>query len=440
MKLNFKILCAVGALLCMGSVYAGDKPLISANPFSEKSNSVSMTWKEFQNTAIEDLPESIVIYSWYISLKSSNIDRLLKVKDRISFLERYDLYVNAKDCEREKLITVLSNVFFKQKEQIDSLSLSNFEGIGFPKEIWNLTSLKELSLPNTQITTLPKEIWNLTNLKELSLPDAQITTLPKEIRNLKNLEVLNLLYNKSLIDLPKEIEALPNLDRVILNSSCDLSVRRFLTKKNHTATRLGITILHFEEDDFDYVESLDLSNKDLNRVPCDIVRLKDLKRLSLSNNNLESIPLFLRNVKKLESLDISKNNIASLPTEIWPFPRTVKNLEILDISHNNIASLPTEIWSFPRTLKYLTIDGFLLKNIPDDRIESIANIHGVGEGGVSRRGVLDLIAAKANHLPSGNKQMLQSLGGICTVKLKEPPEKKPSLENNPSRTETRKVQ
>ena len=413
MKLNFKILCAVGALLCMGSVYAGDKPLISANPFSEKSNSVAMNWKEFQNTAVEDLPESIVIYSWYISLKSSNIDRLLKVKDRISFLERYDLYVNAKDCEREKLITVLSNVFFKQKEQIDSLSLSNFEGIGFPKEIWNLTSLKELSLPNTQITTLPKEIWNLTNLKELSLPDAQITTLPKEIRNLKNLEVLNLLYNKSLIDLPKEIEALPNLDRVILNSSCDLSVRRFLTKKNHTATRLGITILHFEEDDFDYVESLDLSNKDLNRVPCDIVRLKDLKRLSLSNNNLESIPLFLRNVK---------------------------NLEILDISHNNIASLPTEIWSFPRTLKYLTIDGFLLKNIPDDRIESIANIHGVGEGGVSRRGVLDLIAAKANHLPSGNKQMLQSLGGICTVKLKEPPEKKPSLENNPSRTETRKVQ
>ena len=413
MKLNFKILCAVGALLCMGSVYAGDKPLISANPFSEKSNSVSMTWKEFQNTAIEDLPESIIICSWLIILKSSNIDRLLKVKDRISFLERYDLYVNAKDCEREKLITVLSNVFFKQKEQIDSLRLSNFEGIGFPKEIWNLTSLKELSLPNTQITTLPKEIWNLTNLKELSLPDAQITTLPKEIRNLKNLEVLNLLYNKSLIDLPKEIEALPNLDKVILNSSCDLSVRRFLTKKNHTATRLGITNLHFEEDDFDYVESLDLSNKDLNRVPCDVVRLKDLKRLNLSKNKVESIPLFLRNVK---------------------------NLEILDISHNNIASLPTEIWSFPRTLKYLTIDGFLLKNIPDDRIESIANIHGVGEGGVSRRGVLDLIAAKANHLPSGNKQMLQSLGGICTIKLKEPPEKKPSLENNPSRTETRKVQ
>ncbi len=158
---------------------------------------------------------------------------------------------------------------------------------------------------------------------------------------------------------------------------------------------------------------LDLRNKNLTQIPPDIVMCNDLMKINLSNNNLESIPLFLRNMKILK---------------------------ILDISHNNIASLPTEVWPFPRTLKYLTIDGFLLKNIPDDRIGSITNMRELNEGKINAEYFTRLLIAKINNQPINDKLLLESLGGVCIVKLKEHPEEKPSPEDNPGTSETCKIQ
>ena len=98
----------------------------------------------------------------------------------------------------------------------------------------------------------------------------------------------------------------------------------------------------------------------------------------------------------------------------------MKKLEILDISKNNIASLSTEIWPFPRTLKYLTIDGFLLIDIPDDRIKSITNMRELNEGKIDTEYSTKTVVAERNDQPSNDKLLLEFLEGICTVELKEP--------------------
>ena len=62
------------------------------------------------------------------------------------------------------------------------------------------------------ITSLPKEIGQLTNLKELSLRYCpNINSLPNEIGNLVSLEKVNLAYNYSFDTLPAEITQLKNL-------------------------------------------------------------------------------------------------------------------------------------------------------------------------------------------------------------------------------------
>ena len=92
-----------------------------------------------------------------------------------------------------------------------------------PKEIGNLTKLRQLDLSYNELTTLPPEIGNLTNLEEFHLNDNQLTTLPPEIGNLKNLERLYLDENE-LTTLPPEIGNLKNLAVLYLYDNPDLKI------------------------------------------------------------------------------------------------------------------------------------------------------------------------------------------------------------------------
>ena len=411
MKINFKTLCTVGALLCMGDVYAVHN-VLSINESSEIQH---VTFEEFEEASEKNLPQNMIMEKQYVLIDDSNIDRLIKFADRI-ILKDCDVITYTDKEPAEKLRSFFSKVFPKSFG-INYLSFGCHDVKSILKEACKLPYLRNLELFGEQVEYLPEEIWDYVpkDVKFINFSNTSIRNLPKGISKLQNLE--KLYFYTPIENLPKDIESLPNLREVILPTGHNFSVTRFLTK-NHTDIHSGITSLCFENGDFDGIESLDLSVKKLDRVPCDIVMLEDLKKLNLSNNNLESIPLFLRNVK---------------------------NLEILDISRNNIASLPTEIWPFPRTLKYLTIDGFLLKNIPDDRIESITNMRELNEGKINTEYFARLIAAKINSQPSSNKLLLESLGGICIVKLKEPLEERslktePFPEDKPSTSKTCQIQ
>ena len=180
--------------------------------------------------------------------------------------------------------------------------------------------------------------------------------------------------------------------------------------------------------------SLDLSNQNLTSIPFGVREIKDLEELDLSNNRVEALLFLPNNIRKLnisgnnlshmplgifgleglEELDLSNNKLTSLCRGIFEFPP--RNLKKLNISGNDLESLGS-LLSFPN-LEELTLDGWSLKYIPDDRIESITNIYGVNEGKVDPEYLANLIVNKTNNLYSGNKLLLQALGGVCTVKLK----------------------
>lgn len=72
----------------------------------------------------------------------------------------------------------------------------------------------------------------------------------------------------------------------------------------------------------DKVESIDLSNQNLNTIPTNINKLTELKHINISNNNITVLPDELFSLNKLETLNFSNNNIKTIPDSIRDMART----------------------------------------------------------------------------------------------------------------------
>ena len=80
-----------------------------------------------------------------------------------------------------------------------------------PKEVFQLTHLKELVFQDNLLEAIPPEINTLTNLTKLCFFYNEIADVPPEIGDLENLTHLDLSCNK-LEKLPLEIQKLSNLE------------------------------------------------------------------------------------------------------------------------------------------------------------------------------------------------------------------------------------
>lgn len=110
----------------------------------------------------------------------------------------------------------------------------------------------------------------------------------------------------------------------------------------------------------DAIEALDLSKRELDRFPVEILQYPNLKilllygnniksipdligsfssliRLDLSNNQIENLPASFANLTKLESLDLSNNDLSETNLNF----ANLEKLEILSLANNQIKSLPT---------------------------------------------------------------------------------------------------
>jgi hypothetical protein len=109
----------------------------------------------------------------------------------------------------------------------------------------------------------------------------------------------------------------------------------------------------------EYISKLDLSNKNLDDIPKEVLKLKNLRKLNLSGNNLKQIPKDIVHLKNLESLDVSKNKISNLFSKNFELPK----LKTLIINQNNIKTIPSQIKSLTR-LRKLQISGNRIENLP----------------------------------------------------------------------------
>jgi len=86
--------------------------------------------------------------------------------------------------------------------------------------------------------------------------------------------------------------------------------------------------------------TLDLSNKELTKVPEQVFTMSSLTTLNLSHNKLEgALPAEIQHLQNLRHLDLSNNNFTGVPAEIGQ----LKKLETLNLSDNALTGLPNEM-------------------------------------------------------------------------------------------------
>ena len=233
----------------------------------------------------------------------------------------------------------------------------------FPNEIIALSNLTQLYLSANRLTALPPEIGKLTKLKILFLNANQLIMIPPEIGKLTNLNYLNLNANQ-LINLPIEIEKLSNLISLRLKGNPlpipykimesidepDQIITYYLHHhaiQNETtdsqkwyALSRGIEIQQILENAAqNNVEFLDLSHKELTRLPYEIGELTDLTELDLSYNHLTTLPKEIKKLTKLIRLDLRYNQFTIFPSEI----ENLTNLNILHLGDNQLTTIPANI-------------------------------------------------------------------------------------------------
>ena len=107
------------------------------------------------------------------------------------------------------------------------------------------------------------------------------------------------------------------------------------------------------------VRKLNLSNKEINKLPNEITRLTTVQSIDLSYNSLKEFPIQLTQMPQLKTLLIFRNQIKNVPKEIG----LMRNLNLLDISFNKIEELPSEIGQM-MDLQTLDIGYNKLKKLP----------------------------------------------------------------------------
>jgi hypothetical protein len=103
--------------------------------------------------------------------------------------------------------------------------------------------------------------------------------------------------------------------------------------------------------------TLDLTGRELTRVPESMAKLTHITGLNLDNNYLTELPLWIKNFRNLTRLEIQDNEFRELPSCIM----SLKNLEYLDVSDNKLNRLPKELRRL-RKLKRLNIS--IIGNLP----------------------------------------------------------------------------
>lgn len=177
--------------------------------------------------------------------------------------EEFDKMVENSGLSNEA-ISELKNCYVKKSPNLRLQYLNEI-----PDCIFQFTWLEELYIGYGQFKSLPSEISNLKNLKLIDARNGKLEDIPKEIGALENIEKIYLDYNYSLSSIPKEIEDL---------------------KKLHT---------------------LQLSRCNISGLSFDMNQLPQLRRFILADNPIQALPKINAD-SNLKEIDISGTEIHSL--------------------------------------------------------------------------------------------------------------------------------
>ncbi|NVM28859.1 MAG: leucine-rich repeat domain-containing protein [Candidatus Helarchaeota archaeon] len=108
-----------------------------------------------------------------------------------------------------------------------------------------------------------------------------------------------------------------------------------------------------------------LEENKLNSLPDSIGNLGSLKELRLNRNRITELPTSIGKLKSLEDLHLERNRITALPDSLGD----IKTLQSLDLSHNQLTKIPESIGKL-KSLKNLDLEHNKVEWLP----ESVANL------------------------------------------------------------------
>ena len=172
----------------------------------------------------------------------------------------------------------------------------------------------------------------------------------------------------------------------------DLDMRR----KQVEWSKLKLTLLHptWMYSIAPWVVSLKLVNNHLRKLPEELFKASQLRRLDLSHNLLESVQANLLGMSNLEYLNLSHNHLRELPeTEYWSpqllsldltrnclhtLPGSIQHssLEILILKENQFTSIPRCLCRI-RTLTSLDLSHMAISSLPKEmeNLEKLVNLN-----------------------------------------------------------------
>jgi len=346
-----------------------------------------LTYLNLNETAVEELPQSIGELSGLVTLNLKNCKLLVNLPENMYLLKsllivdisgcssisrfpefsrniRY-LYLNGTAIEElpssigglRELIYLdlvgcnrLKNLpsAVSKLGCLEKLDLSGCSSITeFPKVSRNI---RELYLDGTAIREIPSSIECLCELNELHLRNCkQFEILPSSICKLKNLRRLNLSGCLQFWDFPEVLEPMVCLRYLYLDQTCITELPSPIGNLKGLAC-LEVRNCKYLKDiecfvdlqlpqrcvDLDCLRKLNLDGCSLSKVPGSLGRLSSLEVLDLSGNNLRTIPismnklfelqyLGLRNCRRLESLPELPPRLSKLDAHDCQKLRTVSS-------------------------------------------------------------------------------------------------------------------
>ncbi len=182
----------------------------------------------------------------------------------------------------------------------------------FPRPLLEMPQLTYITLAANNIASLPPELAKMKNLRGLELQSNRLTAIPKAALKLPRLRYFPLSGN-DITELPWDLGELGHLDnfdlyKTPLTYAEKVEVARVvpltsfasLTRDRSDFDRRSYTLEEaLAVQDLKSVRILDLSARDLTKLPVEISKLVGLEMLRIDLNPIASLPKWLARLKEL---------------------------------------------------------------------------------------------------------------------------------------------
>ncbi len=166
--------------------------------------------------------------------------------------------------------------------------------------------------------------------------------------------------------------------------------------------QLNLTRLPSEIGNFRRVNNLNLDQNKLSTLPSEIGNLQALRSLSVNHNTLTTLPPQITSLRRLGNLSLNHNHLTTLPSDIG----SLRQMVFLDLSHNSISQIPSSIGTLG-LLGELRLSHNCLKTLPQEitHLHNLMNLHLSNNSltalppGLETLGRLDFVDVSYNCLP-----------------------------------------